>query len=210
MDAFVCPLIEEVHADIFSSLDGYAHATFVEVIKVVKLDDEKPIFGLEVAEPVKDEKSRETYEPTECDIIVISSQKPKHVSDLTQNKASFVLGSVLKSGGEDEFPPDCCIVQLSSGIPVEADPKTKTPKGPLFIVFLINLNTYNRIWKCLHMGSQDANVADLQNKKSTDLVNKVWQYKPRVCRSLTCVSLTSASNALHVKLMRSQNLSRFL
>ncbi|GJN26634.1 hypothetical protein PR202_gb14583 [Eleusine coracana subsp. coracana] len=193
LNSFVCPLIEEVHADIFSSLDGYAHATFIEVIKVEKLENGMPIFGFEVAEPVKDEKSRETYEPTECDIIVISSQKPKHVSDLTQNKASFVLGSVLKSGGEDEFPPNCCIVQLSSGIPVEADPETKTPKGTLFIVFLINLKTYNRIWKCLHMGSKDANLADLQKKKSTDLVNKVWQYKPRIVEnaSTSCYLLGS-------------------
>ncbi|TVU16035.1 hypothetical protein EJB05_39582 [Eragrostis curvula] len=178
LNSFACPLIEEVHADIFSSLDGYAHASFVEVIKVEKLEHAKPIFGIEIAEPVKDEKSRETYEPRDCDIIVMSSQKPKHVSDLTQNKASFVLGSVLKSAGEDEFPPNCCIVQLSSGIPVQAVPRTKITKGPLFIVFLINLKTYNRIWKCLHLGSNDANLAELHRKKGTDLVNKVWQYKP--------------------------------
>lgn len=179
-------MIEEVHADIFSSLDGYSHARFIEVIQVEKLDNERPIFGLEVAEPVKDEKSREVYEHAEGDIIVMSSQKPKHVSDLTQNKVSYVLGSVLKSGEEDKIPPNCCIVQLSSAIPVEADPQTKIPKGQLFVVFLINMKTYNRIWKCLHMGSNDANIIDLWNKKSTDLVNMVWQYKKRVC---TCVSL---------------------
>ena len=151
-----------------------------------KLDNERPIFGLEVAEPVKDEKSREIYEPTEGDIIVMSSQKPKHVSDLTQNRVSYVLGSVLKSGGDDKIPPNCCIVQLSSAIPIEADPQTKILKRQLFVVFLINMETYNRIWKCLQMGPTDANLIELQNKKSTDLVDMAWRYKKRVC---TCISL---------------------
>ena len=181
LNSFAYPLIEEVHADIFSSLDSYAQASFIEIIQIKKLDNKKPIFGLEVAQPTKDVKSREIYEPSDCDLIVISSQKPKHVSDLTRNKASYVLGSILKSGGEDEFPPSCCIVQLSSSILVEADPETKMPEGPLFLVFLINMKTYNCIWKCLHMGPSDANIAQLQNKRSSDLVSMVWQYKPMVC-----------------------------
>ncbi|EEC77853.1 hypothetical protein OsI_17109 [Oryza sativa Indica Group] len=180
LDSFTCPLIEEVHADVFSSLDGYAHANFIEVVRMEKLDNEKFIFGFEVKEPSKDEKSRETYDPTEGDIIVVSTQKPKHVSDLTQNKASYVLGSVLKCGDDEDFPTDCCIVQLSSSIPVEADPETKMPKGAIFAVFLINMKTYNRIWKCLRLGANDGNLANLQNKSSTNMVNLVWQYKPKV------------------------------
>uniref|UniRef100_A0A0E0KUC3 DNA2/NAM7 helicase-like C-terminal domain-containing protein n=1 Tax=Oryza punctata TaxID=4537 RepID=A0A0E0KUC3_ORYPU len=139
LDSFTCPPIEEVHADVFSSLDGYAHANFIEVVRMEKLDDEKFILGFEVSEPSKDDKSRETCDPTEGDIIVVSTQKPKHVSDLTQNKASYVLGSVLKCGDDENFPTDCCIVQLSSAIRVEADPETKMPKGAIFAVFLINM-----------------------------------------------------------------------
>ncbi|EEE61559.1 hypothetical protein OsJ_15907 [Oryza sativa Japonica Group] len=110
----------------------------------------------------------------------MSTQKPKHVSDLTQNKASYVLGSVLKCGDDEDFPTDCCIVQLSSSIPVEADPETKMPKGAIFAVFLINMKTYNRIWKCLRLGANDGNLANLQNKSSTNMVNLVRQYKPKV------------------------------
>lgn len=183
MDSFTWPLIEEVHADIFSSLDGYAQANFVKVTQVGNLDARKSILGFQVAEPVKDEKLRETYVPAECDIIVVSSQKPTHVSDLTRNKESFVLGVVLKSGKEDGFPPDWCIVQLSSSIPVEQDPNTKIPKGQLFFVFLINMKTYNRIWRCLHLGENNANPVELQNKMTSGPVNKAWMFKPRVCWS---------------------------
>ncbi|CAN6236026.1 unnamed protein product [Urochloa humidicola] len=200
LNSFAYPLIEEVHADIFSSLDGYAQASFIEVIQMEKLDNENPIFGLEVAEPAKDVKSREMYEPTECDIVVISSKKPKHVSDLTQNKASYVLGSVLKSGEEDIFPPNCCIVQLSSAIPVEADPQTKMPKGPLFVVFLINMKTYNRIWKCLHLGSNDANRVELRNKRSSDLVSMVWQCKPRAVEDARSSCFQLSQSSCHISL----------
>ncbi|CAL5025811.1 unnamed protein product [Urochloa decumbens] len=122
----------------------------------------------------------------------MSPQKPKHVSDLTQNKASYVLGLVLKSEEEDDFPPNCCIVQLSSGTPIEADEETKAPKGPLFAVYIMNMTTYNRMWKCLQLGGNDANPVGLQNKKCTELADKVWQYNPRVVEdgSSSCSQLS--------------------
>ncbi|KAL6882574.1 hypothetical protein ACP4OV_011264 [Aristida adscensionis] len=165
LNSFAVPLIEEVHADIFSSLDGYAQASFIEVVHVAKLDDEKPIFGLEVAEPAKDEKSRQTYEPKECSVLKI---------------------------GEDELPPSCCIVELSSALPIKLDPQTNIMKEPLFVVFLINMKTYNHIWKCLNMGSYDGNHVELQNTKSTDLVNKVWQCKRRAVKDAgsSCLQLS--------------------
>ena len=179
LNSFKCPLIEEVHADVFSSLDGYAQANFIQIVWVEKLDDEKSIFCFEVSKPSKDQKSRETYDPKEGDIIVVSLQKPHHVSDLKQNNASYFLGSVLKSEDNEDgdFPPNCCIVRFSSAIPVEVDPETKKPVGPSFAVFLINMKTYTRIWDCLHMEIDDPN-----GRTSTGIVNLVWQYKPRVCQ----------------------------
>ncbi|KAK1684946.1 hypothetical protein QYE76_045794 [Lolium multiflorum] len=128
LDSFKCPLIEEVHADLFSSLDGYAQANYIQIVWMEKLDDEKSIFCFEVSKPSKDQKSRETYDPKEGDIIVLSLQKPHHVSDLKQNKASYVL-----------------------------DPETKIPMEPSFAVFLINMKTFTRIWDCLHMEIGDPN-----------------------------------------------------
>jgi senataxin len=177
LDSFKFPLIEEVHADVFSSLDGYAQANFIQIIWVEKLHEQKSIYCFEVSKPSKDQKSRETYDPTDGDIIVVSLQKPHHVTDLKRNKESYVLGSVLKCGDKEDgnFPPNFCIVRFSSVIPVEVDPETKIPMRPSFAVFLINMKTYTRIWKCLHMGTKDQSV-----------VNLVCQYKPRVCQLFTC------------------------
>jgi senataxin len=173
LDSFKFPLIEEVHADLFSSLDGYAQANFIQIIWMEKLDEEKSIYCFEVSKPSKDQKSRETYDPTEGDIIVVSLQKPYHVTDLKQHKESYVLGSVLKCGDKEDgvFPPNFCIVRFSSAILVEVDPETKIPMRPSFSVYLINMKTYNRIWACLHMETKDQSV-----------VNLVWKYKPRVCQ----------------------------
>ncbi|CAD6262581.1 unnamed protein product [Miscanthus lutarioriparius] len=192
LDSFAGPLIEEVHADIFSSLAGYAQANFTQVIKVEKLDGKKfenPVFSFQIAEPVKDEKSRETYEPTECDIIVLSPQKPKHVSDLTQNKSSYVLDKIVKGGeDDDDLPPDCFIARLSSELTVEADPVTRIPKEQLFAVVLVNMKTYNRIWTCLDKGNnRQKKVPPAANENQnvshvSDTVDIVWQYKSKAVK----------------------------
>lgn len=203
MDSFTGPLIEEVHYDVFSSLNDYAHANFIEIIRLEKLSDEKSIFCFEVSMPCKDEKSREIYVPKQGDIIVVSSQKPKHVSDLTKNRASYNLGSVLKSGDEEDsdLPPNCCIVRFRSSIPVEVDPETSMPTVPCFAVFLINIKTYDHIWKCLHLGANDDNFAALKGRgRNTAIVNLVWQYKRRVCRVLSNISLSYRQLYLHLHL----------
>ncbi|KXG36929.1 uncharacterized protein LOC8074437 [Sorghum bicolor] len=183
LDSFKGPLIEEVHYDVFSSLNGYAHANFIEIIRLEKLSDEKSIFCFEVSMPSKDEKSREIYVPKHGDIIIVSSQKPKHVSDLTKNRTLYNLGSVLKSGDEEDsdLPPNCCIVRFRSVIHVEVDPETSMPTGPCFAVFLINIKTYDHIWKCLHLGANDHKFAALEGRgANTAIVNLVWQYKKQL------------------------------
>ncbi|KAL6882577.1 hypothetical protein ACP4OV_011267 [Aristida adscensionis] len=169
--SFTGPLIEEVHAELFSSLDGYGHQIFIPVIQMAKLfDNEKIFLFLEVARPAMDERFRETYAPSEDDIIILSSQKPKQVSDLTRNAKSYILAKIVKGGGEEEdLPANCFIARLSSELPVEADPVTRVPTEPLFAVLSVNMKTYNRIWTCLDMGKSHAN----------SIVDIVWQYKSK-------------------------------
>ncbi|CAN6249866.1 unnamed protein product [Urochloa humidicola] len=132
--------------------------------------DEKIFFCFEVARPANDERSREIYAPCEDDILVLSSRKPKQVSDLTRNVKSYVLAKVVKGGeDDDDLPSHCFIARLSSPLPVEADPVTGIPKDPLFAVLLINIKTYSRIWTCLEKGKSQA----------TDIVDLIWQYKSK-------------------------------
>uniref|UniRef100_A0A0E0DHM3 UvrD-like helicase ATP-binding domain-containing protein n=1 Tax=Oryza meridionalis TaxID=40149 RepID=A0A0E0DHM3_9ORYZ len=168
-NSFTYPLLEETHADVFSSLDGYSHQNFISVTRMKELlhDDVSTFFCFEVANPAKDEKSKETYAPCEGDIIVLTSRKPKQVSDLTRNTTSYILGSIVKGGEEDDDLPDnCFIARLSSVLPVETDSATNELKEPLFAVILINTKTYDRIWDCLHKGN-------------SHIVDTVWRYKSK-------------------------------
>ncbi|KAM0906278.1 hypothetical protein ACQ4PT_016850 [Festuca glaucescens] len=90
LNSFICPLIEEVHADVFSSLGGYAQANFIQIIWVEKLDDEKSIYCFEISEPSKDQKSRQTYDPQEGDIIVVLDAS----SSCSQISQCFALRSI--------------------------------------------------------------------------------------------------------------------
>uniref|UniRef100_A0ACD5Z6N7 Uncharacterized protein n=1 Tax=Avena sativa TaxID=4498 RepID=A0ACD5Z6N7_AVESA len=162
LDSFADPLVEEVHADVLSSFEGYHQAPFVQVAGIQKLDQGKKstFFCFLVAKSSRGK----SYAPKKDDIVAVSLRKSKDLS-------SYVLGSVCKSGEDDEdFPADCFIVRLSSVPPVEVDAKTK--KAPLFVSFLMNTKTYNRIWECLQLGKTSA------RKRVSDagLVDAIWKY----------------------------------
>ncbi|CAL4981725.1 unnamed protein product [Urochloa decumbens] len=176
LDSFTYPLIEEAHADILSSLKSYHHSQFIEVIIMQKLDHEMSMFCFEAAEP-KNDKSREAYAPMKDDIIVLSRRKPYDLSDLSQDKASYVLGVIRKGGEDDEdLPSNCFIVSFSSAHDVEADTKTNIHKEPLFAVFLLNMNTYNRIWRCLQLQRQHGIPIGVSTKANkNDIMHAVWK-----------------------------------
>lgn len=163
-DSFADPLVEEVHADVLSSFEGYHQAPFVQVMGIQMLDQgKKSTFFCFLAAKSSQKAS---YTPTKDDIVAVSSRKSKQLS-------SYVLGSVCKSGEDDEdFPADCFIVRLSSIPPVEVDPETKKPMAPLFASFLMNTKTYNRIWTCLQLGK----TSGRKRRSDAGLVDAIWRY----------------------------------
>ncbi|VAI55487.1 unnamed protein product [Triticum turgidum subsp. durum] len=165
LDSFADPLVEEVHADFLSSFEGYHQAPFVQVTRVQKLDHgekSQAFFFCFLA------ARRTSYAPVKDDIVAVSSsRKGKH-------PLSYVLGSVCKSWEDDEdFPADCFIVRLSMAVPpVDVDAGTNRPMAPLFVSFLMNTKTYNRIWTCLQLGK----TSGRKRVSDAGLVDAVWRY----------------------------------
>ncbi|XP_044411641.1 uncharacterized protein [Triticum aestivum] len=165
LDSFADPLVEEVHADFLSSFEGYHQAPFVQVTRVQKLDHgekSQAFFFCFLA------ARRTSYAPVKDDIVAVSSsRKGKH-------PLSYVLGSVCKSWEDDEdFPADCFIVRLSTAVPpVDVDAGTNRPMAPLFVSFLMNTKTYNRIWTCLQLGK----TSGRKRVSDAGLVDAVWRY----------------------------------
>lgn len=166
LDSFAEPLVEEVHADVLSAFEGYHQAPFVQVTRMLKLEQEQgkksPAFFCFLA------ARRTSYAPVKDDIVLVSSsRKGKHPS-------SYVLGSVCKSWEDDEdFPADCFIVRLSTSVPpVEVESKTKRPVAPLFVSLLMNTKTYNCIWTCLQLGK----TSGRKRVSDAGLMDAIWRY----------------------------------
>ncbi|RLN09516.1 hypothetical protein C2845_PM11G29970 [Panicum miliaceum] len=159
MQSFMVPLIEETRADLCSALEGIKHAPATEVVRMEQRSTDQAIFSvvLKVPDPGSPRRD-EVYDPRDADVLVLTDRKPRHVSDLGRTGKSYVIGSVLKSGGGDGT-----VVRLSR----------RPEQGLLlFAVFLINMTTYNRIQNAL-----DVHAAACRN---TSIIEKMLDPKGRM------------------------------
>jgi Domain of unknown function (DUF6469) len=153
---FTSPLMEETRADLCSALEGFSHAPYIEIRTVKQAKDN--LYRISVANPVKETNSRETYVPKEADIVVLSKEKPKHISDLSRNGWCYTVASISKSGEEGALSDNDAIIRVSRPFSVDLNLRTNRLNEPLFAVFLSNILSYNRIWKMLGPSSRDNTI----------------------------------------------------
>ncbi|PNT69243.1 hypothetical protein BRADI_3g51900v3 [Brachypodium distachyon] len=158
MGSFTVPLIEETRADLSSALEGIKHAPATEFVRIEGLssDSEQSIFSILVKKADPKINPGEVYALKDADVLLLTDQKPKHISQLGSSKVRYVIASVLKA----EDANGRAIVRLSGEFVL-----------PLVAVFLINMTTYNRIWNAL-----DVEVACHRN---TSIIAKIVNYAPR-------------------------------
>jgi Domain of unknown function (DUF6469) len=149
---FTSPLMEETRSDLCSALENFSHAPYFEILTVAHAKGNS--YRISIANPVKETKSRETYVPKEADIVVLSKEKPKHISDLSRNGWCYTIASIRKSGEEGLLPDNVAIIRVSRSFSVDLNLRTNRLHEPLFAVFLSNILTYNRIWKMLDPSSR--------------------------------------------------------
>ncbi|XP_078182265.1 putative ATP-dependent helicase C29A10.10c [Carex rostrata] len=148
---FTFPLMEETRADMFSAMEGFSHAQYIEILRVNHEKDNS--YRITVANPVKELNSRGTYVPKEADIIILSKEKSKHISDLSRNGWCYTVALISKNGKEGALSDNHAIIRVSNSFSVDVDFKTNQLKEPLYAVFSFNILTYNRIWKMLDPNS---------------------------------------------------------
>ncbi|KAJ4810523.1 P-loop containing nucleoside triphosphate hydrolases superfamily protein [Rhynchospora pubera] len=95
---FTIPLMEETRADMCSALEGFSHAPYIEICRLDHAKDHS--YKISVSNPVKEKNSRENYEPKEADIVILSKEKPKHISDLSPNGWRYTV-AIISKGGKD-------------------------------------------------------------------------------------------------------------
>ncbi|KAJ3708112.1 hypothetical protein LUZ61_011817 [Rhynchospora tenuis] len=148
---FTIPLMEETRADMCSALEGFSHASYIEICRLDHAKDNS--YKISVANPVKETNSRENYVPKEADIVILSKDKPKHISELSRNGWRYTVAIISKGGKDGAMSDNDAIIRVPHAFSFDLHLSTNRLNEPLFAVFLFNILTNNRIWKMLDFNS---------------------------------------------------------
>ncbi|KAJ1703631.1 hypothetical protein LUZ63_003410 [Rhynchospora breviuscula] len=163
---FTIPLMEETRADMCSALEGFSHAPYIEIRTLDHAKDDS--YKISVANPVKETNSRENYVPLESDVVILSKEKPKHISDLARNGWRYTVGIISKGGKDGVLSDNDAIIRVPRAFSFDLDLITNELKESLFAVFLFNILTYNRIWKMLDSKSDSFSSSTIMGKGDKD------------------------------------------
>nr|XP_027077588.1 uncharacterized protein LOC113701234 [Coffea arabica] len=181
LKSFLYPLIEETHADLFSSMTALSRAPMREVFDVKISKDYKPpkelYYSISLKQMGMNEKKEGIYEPEFGDLIALTDVRPKCIDDLNRPKRPYLLAIIqgMKDGDSQKLP-------ILSSKPLEFE-KHEDGKGKnrdkLFAVYLTNLTTNIRIWKALH---PDPEVVNMK------IIKAIMPVDPNVGRNCTLCS----------------------
>ncbi|XP_057950206.1 uncharacterized protein LOC131145129 isoform X2 [Malania oleifera] len=154
-DSYIFPLLEETRSELSSSMEVISRAPFAEVVSFVecrsqrtqlydvKVDSWKNRFSVSGKEP---------YRTLPGDIFVFADVRPETISDLCRAGRTWAFALVTKiTEDEDEDDEN---FSTSTNFRVRASKATEVGdliQKSLFVIFLINITTYKRIWNALHM-----------------------------------------------------------
>jgi len=110
-----------------------------------------------------------TYEPEVGDLIALTDVKPKCINDLNRPQMPYLLGLVTT---KKEDRPEMTILSSKPIAFVEDEQEDKTGKEKsLFVVYLTNMTTNNRIWQALNSGLAGRNM---------NIIKRVMQFDSTV------------------------------
>lgn len=164
MNSFIYPLIEETHADLFSSIETVARAPSRETWSITRSKHFEPpkdlYYNILLNEAKPKEKNiflnekkdaaniGEVYEPEFGDLIALTEVRPKSIDDLDRPKSPYLIALV---NWVDEDDPDKIGIRASKPIILgeDGDEQGNERKPILFAVYLTNMITNERIWTAL-------------------------------------------------------------
>ena len=171
LSSFIYPLIEETRADLHSNIQTVARAPTREIISVGKAKDypKKLSYRILMKELREIANVEGTYEPEVGDLIALTDVKPKCINDLNRPQMPYLLGLVTT---KKEDRPEMTILSSKPIAFVEDEQEDKTGKEKsLFVVYLTNMTTNNRIWQALNSGLAGRNM---------NIIKRVMQFDSTV------------------------------
>ncbi|KAI8540973.1 hypothetical protein RHMOL_Rhmol08G0026900 [Rhododendron molle] len=153
LNSFIYPLIEETHADLFSSMETVARAPSREICSVImSRRDFKPpedLYYHILLKENKDTANGEVYKPEFGDLMALTEVRPKCIDDLDRPKSLYLI-ALVKWVGEDN--PDHIVIRASKPIVLgeDEDGQGDKRKPSLLAVYLTNMVTNLRTWTALN------------------------------------------------------------
>ena len=156
--SYIYPLLEDIRAEMCSSMEDIHRAPFAEVISFVESKSDRPLFYDVMVDRWRNrfsDRDKEPYKTMPGDILILTEAKPETVSDLQRVGRTWTFALVTKipeeeDEDEDEDEDDSTStyfeVKISKNHEVD-DAK----QSSMFVVFLINTIANRRIWNALHL-----------------------------------------------------------
>ncbi|KAK6921526.1 protein of unknown function DUF6469 [Dillenia turbinata] len=143
LGSYYFPLVEETRAELSSAMELISRAPYAQVIS---LEESKPygtsLYKLNV-DSWKNKHNgggKETYRTLPGDIFIIIDAKVESVSDIEHPGRTWTLAWVPNLTNVEE-----------NGMKVKAAKNIGTLSKKLYVIFLKNITTNNRLWKSLHL-----------------------------------------------------------
>ncbi|EEF38948.1 conserved hypothetical protein [Ricinus communis] len=145
--SFVYPLLEETRAELASSLDNISRARYAQVLGTskqggtslydIKVDYWRNRLGIH---------RKDYYQTLPGDILVFTKAKPETISDLRWHGRAWAA-KLKESDGYDDDNANATCLRVKG---FRGDDHVSFSLGKkLFVVFLMNVRTHERIWKSL-------------------------------------------------------------
>ncbi|KAH7664506.1 P-loop containing nucleoside triphosphate hydrolase protein [Dioscorea alata] len=177
LNSFTFPLIEEVRADLCTSLQSISQAPFTQILELDNVKQKQQHMYRITVEHQNDllDGNEEGYIPKRGDIILLSSVRPRNI--YVPIPGPLYRIAVVSKGGDDEdrLPSDEFIISASRSIEDDLYHKIKKGKSPLFAVYLLNFSTHNRIWQAIDFESA--------TKRNLTLINEIFNDKSLVFKA---------------------------
>ena len=168
------PLIEETHADLFSSIETVPQAPTREICTIKKSKGYKPpkalYYDISLHRMNNSVTDRGVYELEVRDLIALTDVRPKCIDDLDRPTRPYLLALVT---GMDFDDPNKLQILLSKPIMFDADKdgEEDIERRKIFAVYLTNMVTNLRIWSALNSNPKGPNM---------NLIRRVLQYDSTV------------------------------
>ncbi|KAI8540970.1 hypothetical protein RHMOL_Rhmol08G0026700 [Rhododendron molle] len=161
LNSFIYPLIEETHADLFSSMETVARAPTRETWTVNISKNFKPPKDLYYKISLnrnRDTANGEVYEPEFGDLIALTEVRPKRSDDLDRPKSPYLIALVQ---GVHEYGSERIDIRASKPIMLgeeDGDRRGDENRKRFFVVYLTNMITNLRIWAALKSDAEGENM----------------------------------------------------